>query len=286
MRRRIPVPAAAALLAAITAPPAVAATPATRNPYRTAAERLFVDLEYEETLRTLAKAEAWPSNTPEDEVAIALFQGVVLADMNREGEALRSFKRGLAIEPAAVLAVRVSPKVAALFQQARRELRIPDSPTPSSPSPPPAPPSPPSPPVARATEPAPTVAGIRWFAGVWGLGDVAGRSVGAGASAGVDFGGLELSARVAAGAAVGLGVQAAYRFGDGTVAPVAGLRGTVFPGPAAVGGGPLAGVRVAIGRGLYLTLDTSGEFFAAPPPNLSVAWLVTAGVAFSPGGAR
>ncbi len=131
-------------LAILLAAPFAARAAEAKNPYLPAAERLYHDLEYEEALRTIERAATWPSSTPQDDVRIALFEGLINAGLGRDARAIRAFKRALAIDPKAVLPVDVPPKIEALFATAHKGLR---------PAPPPAPPADEGP--TQAAPPAP-----------------------------------------------------------------------------------------------------------------------------------
>jgi tetratricopeptide (TPR) repeat protein len=110
--------------------------------YIKAAERLYEALEYERALEQLAQARRLPRSLAED-VRIALFEGLILSDMGRRGDARVSFKTGLLLDPDARLPVRAAPKVEREFEeirdQVRKELGLP--------------PRPPPPPEARAEAP-------------------------------------------------------------------------------------------------------------------------------------
>jgi tetratricopeptide (TPR) repeat protein len=87
-----------------------------------AAITLYENLEYEKALKQLAKAKV-KASSPEDEAKIALLEGVVLADMGREERALTAFKTGFGIDLDAKLPVDVGPKVLAVAERARANVR-------------------------------------------------------------------------------------------------------------------------------------------------------------------
>src|SRR5262245_40390764 len=91
------------------------------NPYLDPALRLYRAFEFEEALKTLDRALTW-TNTPQEEVQAALLEGIFAAQLNKTARALRAFKRALALEPQAALPITVSPKIATLFERARKEL--------------------------------------------------------------------------------------------------------------------------------------------------------------------
>lgn len=90
--------------------------------YLTAAARLYENLEYERALEQLARAKRYGEGV-EDDVAIALYEGIILADMGRKEEATAAFKTGLLLKPDVKLPVKVSPKVARDFEAMRAEVR-------------------------------------------------------------------------------------------------------------------------------------------------------------------
>jgi hypothetical protein len=117
------------------------------NPYIPAALRLYEEIEYEEALQALDKAAKWPSNTPEDEVRIALLEGILRFELRQDERGVSAFRRALAIDLQAQSPVSVSPKIAEQLEQVRRKMRIeivaPENPVVPNP-PPPLPPEPPT----------------------------------------------------------------------------------------------------------------------------------------------
>jgi hypothetical protein len=92
------------------------------NPYLGAAERLYRNLEFEAALQTIQRAAAWPSSSPAEDVRIALFEGLIRAELGQDELATRAFKRALALDPLARLPASPSPKVRALFEKAAADL--------------------------------------------------------------------------------------------------------------------------------------------------------------------
>ncbi|MCC6336568.1 MAG: hypothetical protein IT380_21595 [Myxococcales bacterium] len=90
--------------------------------YLNAAITLYENLEYEKALKQLKKARPRAAG-PDDEAKIGLLEGVVLADMGKEEEALTAFKTAFSIDLAAKLPVEVSPKVQAVVDKARENVR-------------------------------------------------------------------------------------------------------------------------------------------------------------------
>lgn len=93
-----------------------------QNPYLDPALQLYQNLEFQEALRVIDKAIAWPGNTPEQDVRAGLLEGVVCAQLGKTDRALGAFKRALAIDPGARLYFDISPKIAQLLSRARKEL--------------------------------------------------------------------------------------------------------------------------------------------------------------------
>jgi len=87
-----------------------------------AAITLYENLEYEKALKQIAKAKAKVTGT-EDEARVSLLEGVVLADMGREEKALTAFKTGFGLDLEGKLPVDVSPKVQAVAERARANVR-------------------------------------------------------------------------------------------------------------------------------------------------------------------
>ena len=90
--------------------------------YLNTAITLYENLEYEKALKQLKNAKGKASG-PDDEAKIALLEGVVLADMGREEKALTAFKTAFSVELEAKLPVEVSPKVQAVAEKARANVR-------------------------------------------------------------------------------------------------------------------------------------------------------------------
>ncbi|MEW5741966.1 MAG: hypothetical protein AB1938_23830 [Myxococcota bacterium] len=90
--------------------------------YLNAAITLYENLEYEKALKQLKKAKPRAAG-PDDEAKIGLLEGVVLADMGKEEEALTAFKTAFSIDLEAKLPVEVSPKVQAVVDKARDNVR-------------------------------------------------------------------------------------------------------------------------------------------------------------------
>lgn len=90
--------------------------------YLNTAITLYENLEYEKALKQLKNAKLKASG-PDDEAKIALLEGVVLADMGRDEKSLTAFKTAFSVDLEAKLPVEVSPKVQAVAEKARANVR-------------------------------------------------------------------------------------------------------------------------------------------------------------------
>lgn len=111
----------AIVLVALAAFTARAQSPEVKK-YLNAAITLYENLEYEKALKQLKKAKP-KADGPDDETRIALLEGCVLADMGKEEQALTAFKTGFGLNLEAKLPVEVSPKVQAIAEKARDNVR-------------------------------------------------------------------------------------------------------------------------------------------------------------------
>ncbi|CAM3181687.1 tetratricopeptide repeat protein [Corallococcus sp. ZKHCc1 1396] len=82
----------------------------------------YEELDYEHALEQLDAAKAVARDSRE-QGRVAIFRGLVLADLGRRQEALASFKDGLSLLPDASLPVKVSPKVSRDFEEVRRTVQ-------------------------------------------------------------------------------------------------------------------------------------------------------------------
>jgi hypothetical protein len=85
--------------------------------YLVSAAALFERLEYEKSLAQIKRAKT-KSQTPEDDTLIALYEGVVLAEMG-DAQAATAFTTALGLDPQAQLPMVVSPKVQRVFDKAK-----------------------------------------------------------------------------------------------------------------------------------------------------------------------
>lgn len=270
--------------------PAFAQAPAKANPYLDPAARLYQNFEFQDALRTVERALAWPSNTPEEEVRAAMLEGVIVAQLGKADRAVGAFKRALVVDPSAKLPFTVSPKVGKLFAQAKVELaRMPKKPepppvvavaappTPAVPPPAPAPskPEPVVPPAAPTPAPvagdskkaepgaAPdtgVVLGASLITDV--IADLTlGRSIGSEVHGGYRIGRLDFSVRMRPGRYVGLGVLAGYGLDVGPVTAFGGLRGDRYLGGDVSGFGAVVGARKGLTAGVGALVSVSVERF-------------------------
>ncbi len=89
--------------------------------YLGSAAALFEKLEYEKALAQLKRARA-KSQGPEDDLRIALYEGVVLAEMG-DATAPAAFASALGMDPNANLPLVVSPKVQRVFDKAKEQVQ-------------------------------------------------------------------------------------------------------------------------------------------------------------------
>ncbi len=142
-------------LALLSPAPALAQDDPEVRAYLLSVSRLYEDLEYESALTQIARARAI-THTPTDNATLSLYEGVILADMNRGDEASEAFKKALRVRPDAKLPMKVSPKVAQRFEQARTSVKEELAANQKPPAPPPAPPRTDRP--VNEPKPAPVVA--------------------------------------------------------------------------------------------------------------------------------
>ena len=100
--------------------PAMGAETKKNQHYQTAL-RLYSAFEYEEALRALEKGAHLPSNTREDDVSIAMLEGVLVFELQQGDRGKSAFRRALKMEPGAKLTLNVSPKIAAELEEVRKE---------------------------------------------------------------------------------------------------------------------------------------------------------------------
>ncbi|WP_223784237.1 tetratricopeptide repeat protein [Myxococcus sp. AS-1-15] len=95
------------------------------SPFRRRMERAgaqYEALEYEKALHWLTQARQVAS-TPDEQVEVALYRGLVLSDLGRRKQALEEFRAGLSLKPDAVLPAATGPKVERDFESVRKQVR-------------------------------------------------------------------------------------------------------------------------------------------------------------------
>lgn len=107
--------------------------------------------------------------------------------------------------------------------------------------------------------------GVRLRPELFGYVAPLGKGVGFGGAFTVAFSSVDVSARVLAGARIGVGAELGFLLGDGNVQPRVGLRATAVPQLSGFGGGAVAGVRVAASERLSLLLDVGAEYLKLSP---------------------
>jgi tetratricopeptide (TPR) repeat protein len=129
---------AAVVLAVLASVPAWGAQSSVRRYLRSAAT-FYDKLDFDRALEQARKAESHSSG-PEDDVEIALVEGILLANLEKEDDADAAFRRGLSLQPDAKLPYKsVSPKISELFEKVRGEVKkaLTRTPTPEEVPPPP-----------------------------------------------------------------------------------------------------------------------------------------------------
>ncbi|WP_256569353.1 hypothetical protein [Myxococcus qinghaiensis] len=91
--------------------------------YLMSINRLIEDLEHERALEQIVRAKK-VSKGPEDDVAVSLYEGVVLAELSqgRQAESDAAFKSALFLNPDAKLPLTVSPKLRERFESVRQKV--------------------------------------------------------------------------------------------------------------------------------------------------------------------
>lgn|GEM_PF-4363130 len=108
---------------------ALANTPDSEDPaglFRHRIERagtLYEALEYEKALNWLTQAKQVAS-TLDEQSEVAVYRGLVLADLGRRKQALEEFRTGLTLRPEAKLPVAVAPKVERDFESVRKQVHL------------------------------------------------------------------------------------------------------------------------------------------------------------------
>ncbi|HLK99637.1 MAG TPA: tetratricopeptide repeat protein [Myxococcaceae bacterium] len=122
--------------------------------YLNSAVQLYESGENEDALEQLQRARKLAQGIQQD-VAVALHEGLILADMGKTEQSRAAFRRGLTLDPEAQLPIKVGPKVEQSFEEVRKSVK--DRLARGGTKPPPPPPPPPAP-EPKETKP-PVVAG-------------------------------------------------------------------------------------------------------------------------------
>ncbi|WP_163995813.1 hypothetical protein [Pyxidicoccus caerfyrddinensis] len=109
------------------------------RPYLVSVGRLYEDLEFERALEQLVTARHLCRGL-EDDVALSLWEGILLAELSRTEQANAAFKAALFLQPEARLPAKVSPKMSRQFEALRvgvkrglaRGERAPEAPAPAA----------------------------------------------------------------------------------------------------------------------------------------------------------
>jgi len=84
---------------------------------------LMKRFEHAEAIQAFEQALDWPGNTRQERATIYLYIGVAQSHLTDYSAAEASFKRSLALDPSAELPKNTSPKITALLERVRGELR-------------------------------------------------------------------------------------------------------------------------------------------------------------------
>ncbi len=123
-------------LVLLMAPPSLARNETDFKAALESVSRLYEELEYEGALVQVQLARDL-IQTPEDEVTLSLYKGLLLAELRRWEEATVAFREALTLHSEAKLPVQVAPKVTQHFERVRKEVQQelaakPQKPEPSS----------------------------------------------------------------------------------------------------------------------------------------------------------
>jgi tetratricopeptide (TPR) repeat protein len=88
--------------------------------YLKAAARLYKSLEYERALEQVQRAKKL-ANTLDQDVAVALHEGIILADLGKREESLVAFKTALLLDPDAKVATAHRPAIAECVEKQREQ---------------------------------------------------------------------------------------------------------------------------------------------------------------------
>lgn len=90
--------------------------------YLQASITLYENLEYGKALAQVQKARS-KAKTSDDEARCSVLEAIVLADMGKDDKASKAFQEAFAIDPDLKLPVAVAPKIAAIADKAREQVK-------------------------------------------------------------------------------------------------------------------------------------------------------------------
>ncbi len=90
--------------------------------YLQATIALYENLEYAKALAQVQKAKA-KAKTPDDEARCSVLEAIVLADMGKDEKATKAFQSAFSFDPELKLPVAVAPKITALAEKAREQVK-------------------------------------------------------------------------------------------------------------------------------------------------------------------
>jgi tetratricopeptide (TPR) repeat protein len=141
--------------------------------YLRSAAAFYDALDFDRALEQAKKAESHSKSADED-LEIALVEGILLANLDREDEADAAFRRGLSLQPDAKLPYKGSPKIVEQFERVRAQVKkslAREAPVLEPATPPEPPPTVGAPPPAVVVTPAPAPSGgVRRYAWIPAVG--------------------------------------------------------------------------------------------------------------------
>jgi tetratricopeptide (TPR) repeat protein len=110
------------LLVAILSSVSAFAQSAEVTKYLQATITLYENLEYAKALAQVQKAKT-KAKTPDDEARCSVMEAIVLADMGKDDKASKAFQEAFALDPDLKLPVAVAPKISALAEKNREQVK-------------------------------------------------------------------------------------------------------------------------------------------------------------------
>lgn len=104
------------------APAALAQQSAEVTKYLQATITLYENLEYAKALAQVQKARS-KAKSPDDEARCSMMEAIVLADMGKDDKASKAFSEAFSIDPEMKLPVAVAPKISALAEKSREQVK-------------------------------------------------------------------------------------------------------------------------------------------------------------------